>query len=57
LPCGSARRLALLPPRHNRLGQGVRRAAKRQVTFPAAVCEALAVYPGDTLVLRDVQAL
>lgn len=30
--------------------------AKRQVTFPAAVCETLAVYPGDTLVLRDRQA-
>ena len=30
--------------------------AKRQVTFPAAVCETLAVYPGDTLVLRDGQA-
>ena len=31
----------------------VRMTAKRQVTFPAAVCEALAVYPGDTLVLKD----
>lgn len=30
--------------------------AKRQVTFPAAVCETLAVYPGDTLVLREEQA-
>jgi len=33
----------------------VKMTAKRQVTFPAAVCETLAVYPGDTLVLRDAQ--
>lgn len=30
--------------------------AKRQVTFPASVCETLAVYPGDTLVLRSGQS-
>jgi len=35
------------------MAQKLKITAKRQVTFPAAVCEALAVYPGDTLVLRD----
>ena len=33
----------------------VRMTSKRQVTFPAAVCETLAVYPGDTLVLKDAR--
>ncbi|MDD5706577.1 MAG: hypothetical protein PHR35_11675 [Kiritimatiellae bacterium] len=32
----------------------IRMTSKRQATFPAAVCESLSVYPGDTLTLRDV---
>ena len=30
----------------------VKMTSKRQVTFPAAVCESLSVYPGDTLTLQ-----
>jgi bifunctional DNA-binding transcriptional regulator/antitoxin component of YhaV-PrlF toxin-antitoxin module len=33
----------------------IRMTAKRQVTFPAAVCEALSVYAGDTLVLERAE--
>lgn len=33
----------------------VRMTSKRQVTFPAAVCESLSVYPGDTLTLQDAR--
>jgi bifunctional DNA-binding transcriptional regulator/antitoxin component of YhaV-PrlF toxin-antitoxin module len=38
------------------MAQKLKMTAKRQVTFPVAVCESLAVYPGDTLVLRDGRA-
>jgi bifunctional DNA-binding transcriptional regulator/antitoxin component of YhaV-PrlF toxin-antitoxin module len=37
------------------MAQKIRMTSKRQVTFPAAVCESLAIYPGDTLTLKDAR--